>query len=224
MENFQTLTYPSFLRKFKNSWEPGQHVSLVGPTGSGKSWLASDILGLRKFVLMLVTKKRDDTIAKRYSDYIVMKKFSPEYSERKVIVWAKPTKLGNFAEQQASIYDALSKIWERGGWNVYLDDVFYQSETLRLKKALQMLYTNMRSEDISLVGSLQRPSWVPREVLTQSSHLLFLKTRSTMDIGKMAESAGYNVRDFVTINNALRQENHDFAWIGPQGPIIVRGQ
>lgn len=218
MEKF--LTYPSFLLKLKKDWEIGQHLAIVAPTGGGKTYLAADVITLREYILAFVSKRKDKTIDNKFKSFVKIDKFQPLYGEKRIMLWKKPTILGDFTSQRIVFYDALSRVWQKGGWNIYFDDIFYLSQTLRLKQQLQMLYTNLRSEDISLIASVQRPSWLPLEVLSQSSHLLLLKTRSIMDIGKAAEMAGYDRRYIVALNQQLT--NHDFLWLSPSGVTIVR--
>src|SRR3954452_15677764 len=45
-------------------WRQGEHVTLIGPTGSGKTTLTNAILDKRAYILFFSTKQRDDTQAK----------------------------------------------------------------------------------------------------------------------------------------------------------------
>lgn len=42
---------------FPFTWEQGEHMVIIGSTGTGKTTLASQILRARKYVLSIVTKK-----------------------------------------------------------------------------------------------------------------------------------------------------------------------
>lgn len=48
---------------FRNTWQQGEHVALVGKTGVGKTSLARDILSARDYVMVLALKRKDDTLA-----------------------------------------------------------------------------------------------------------------------------------------------------------------
>jgi ABC-type glutathione transport system ATPase component len=42
-------------------WRPGEHVTLIGPTGAGKTELTIKLIELRRWVLFLATKRIDRT-------------------------------------------------------------------------------------------------------------------------------------------------------------------
>lgn len=43
-------------------WNQGEHVTLIGPTGSGKTTLALALLPMRRYVLAFGTKPKDRTL------------------------------------------------------------------------------------------------------------------------------------------------------------------
>ncbi|MDA8395794.1 MAG: hypothetical protein M0T72_11280, partial [Candidatus Dormibacteraeota bacterium] len=45
------VSWEVFLRWFKDAWEPGQHVNLIGPTDSGKTTVAVQLCQLRQWAL-----------------------------------------------------------------------------------------------------------------------------------------------------------------------------
>ena len=51
-----------FLPWFDKAWKPGEHISLIAPTGAGKTTFASGIMGLRRYVLVLDAKGGDSTL------------------------------------------------------------------------------------------------------------------------------------------------------------------
>src|SRR4051812_31470861 len=52
--------WSEFLREFQ--WKQGQHVSLIGPTGRGKTTLAKQILSRRDYVIAMGTKPRNKNL------------------------------------------------------------------------------------------------------------------------------------------------------------------
>ncbi len=74
-----------------------------------------------------------------------------------------------------------------------------------------MLYTQSRSNNITLVGSIQRPSWVPIEVPSQSSFIILFKNYDQRDVDTIAEATGIDRKELRALNASLQQ--YDFLFI-----------
>ena len=48
---------------FAEVWEPGQHLSVIAPTGAGKTTFVGGLLDLRRYVLALDPKGGDSTLS-----------------------------------------------------------------------------------------------------------------------------------------------------------------
>jgi energy-coupling factor transporter ATP-binding protein EcfA2 len=146
------------------TWEPGQHLSLIGQTGTGKSTLAASLLESRKYKVVLkskpdkVTYPTDRTIRTaagmdntRYDSFLLVPKYE---------------------DQQRQFSIALERVWRQGGWTIYGDELFYLSERLRLTKPIERLLTQGRSKGISVAIGMQRPARVTRFAISESTHVL----------------------------------------------------
>lgn len=200
----RTVTYQDFITLFRRKWHPGQHVSVIGPTGSGKSTVAHDVELMRKRVVVIATKAKDETLD-TYTRFKRREKWPPEYHEQLILFWRKPKRLGDFREQQEAIYHVMQDIYKVGSWTVVFDDLFYVSDTLRLKEAVRMFYTQVRSNNVSIVSNIQRPFWVPLEALSQSTYALLFPTRDERDIKRVAEGLGYNWKELKAAVAQLKE-------------------
>lgn len=210
MDGLNRMLYQDFLETFRKRWKQGQHLTISAPTGMGKTYLASDLLTFRKYVIAITTKKTDKTLT-RYSDYYKIKKWKTLYGENSLLFNPQPKELGDFTHQRIEIYKCLSEAFLSGGWTVYFDDLVYISNTLKLKEVVQMLYTQARSNNITLVASIQRPFWVPIECISQSKYVIILKTHDKKDIDRLAEGTGIDKKELQSLVENL--DGYSFLFI-----------
>lgn len=215
------MLYQNFLHLLKSKWQQGQHLTISGPTGGGKTYLASDLLRFRRYVVAITTKKKDKTL-ERYSNYYKIKKWNTVYGENRLLFNPQPKELGNFVDQRIEIYTALSEMFVSGGYTIYFDDLFYISNTLKLKEPIQMLYTQSRSNNITLVASIQRPSWVPVECISQSTYVIILKTNDLKDLDRLSEATGMDRKKMQQLNAELSGYSFLFVENGKSVQLIER--
>lgn len=215
----ETLTYQQWLNQFKRQWEPGQHVLIVGPTGSGKTVAAQDMLLLKKYVVAIATKSKDKSLD-GYKGFTKRSNWPPDFHERKILYWKKPKALGDFTEQQIGIYQVLADVYKRGGWTVYFDDLIYVTNTLHLKEPIKMFYTQVRSQGVSIVSSLQRPFWAPLEAVSQSTYALVFAAHDRHDVRRLAEGLSIDYQELLTAIRDLQPYEFIFLRTGKQ-PIKI---
>ena len=217
------ISRSAFYKDFKLKWSSGQHVTIIGTTGDGKTVLAEHLYAMRTYVVIIATKSKDDSLDAYDKSYHRITKWPPRFDQKKIIFWQKPGALGDFSEQQHKIKVVLRDIYKRGGYTVGLDDVAYITGTLKLEPEIRMLATQARSQDISLVMNIQRPYRVPLEVTNQSSHILIFGLKDERDVDRVAEASGL---DKYTVREAVKGLNkYDFAWLRiGRDPVIVRNR
>src|SRR4051794_39167811 len=103
LEGAPYVRWAPFLRWFRRTWRQGQHVSVIGPTGCGKSFLTRPLLRIRTMaggsVVILGTKPADDTL----DHYIAEDGFT------RVTQW--PPKPAWFRWQQPADWDRRVILW-----------------------------------------------------------------------------------------------------------------
>src|SRR5215472_5611577 len=77
-ENSSHLTRAPFVPweklepKLKKDWTPGEHVTLIGPTGSGKTHMALALARICKYSLIIATKRRDPLLESLQKRHLVI--------------------------------------------------------------------------------------------------------------------------------------------------------
>lgn len=175
-------------------WHLSEHIGVVAPTGAGKSWIVRDLLLMKKHAVVIATKSKDKTLDRYVKDdgFYKVDSWPPEWYQTHVLLWKKAKELGEFRPQQILIYFAMNDIYKRGGYCLYFDDLYYVANTLKLKSSVQMMYTQVRSNGVSLIASMQRPAWNPLEAVSQATYLLVGRIRDERDVERCAAGMGIN--------------------------------
>lgn len=183
------MPWDEFLRVFF-IWNPGQHVALIGPNDSGKTTAALNILAQRRFVVATATKPYDETLERFAKEhrYERMEKWSNKdpitYPHR--ILWPDATDLYAARNQQRAFRDAFRQIYRDGGWTLYIDELWFICQHLKLEFEIKTFLLQSRSNNISVVNATQRPAWVPLEVYDQSRWLFFWRDNDERNLSRLS--------------------------------------
>lgn len=193
-------------RKTVFRWKAGEHMSLIGPTGLGKTTMLVNVLPIHPFVTVFATKPRDKTMSGliRDSGYVRFDRWpngldAQQYPRR--VIWPDATRLDSHVTQKAVFQDAFARIYREGGWTLALDETWYVDDILGLGREIKTYLLQARSLDISLLSAFQRPAWVPRELYSSSTHLMFWRTNDETDLRSLS-GVGFRsaalIRDVVS--------------------------
>jgi len=187
MEPAKRVSWEDFLA-FYFRWEQGEHVTLIGPTGQGKTTLALSILQMRDFVLAIATKQRDPVLyTLEGMGYQRVTKFGeqPADVKPKIVLAANlPRGTESLPTQKRVVHDALTTVYIQGGWTVYLDEA----------SEVELLWQQGRSSGISVVAAAQRPVFVPLSAFSQATHLFLWRTSDRRDLDRIGALGSHDSR------------------------------
>lgn len=192
------VDWPTFLREIFR-WNQGEHVSLIGPTGCGKTTLGVRILPYRRYVAAFATKNRDDTMSGLLANgYRRIDEWPPPPRDNRVVLWPQaPLRLFKNPEtsellkaQQSTFADALEDMYWSGGWAVYVDEAWYLDTFLGLRRPINLLLGAGRSNNVSVIMGTQRPVYVTRSMFSEATHLFLWRLTDFQDRKRLLEISG----------------------------------
>lgn len=193
-------------------WRQGEHVSLIGPTGGGKTTLALALLPRREWTAVLATKPKDRTLDRlRRNGYRRLREWPPAWGINRVLLWPRWRGPADTHNQRQVFLDAMDDIFHRGGWAICADELAYMCQMLKLDSYLKLLWQQGRSIDISLMGCTQRPAFVPLELYSQASHLFIWRQTDKRDLDRIG---GIGTVDPALVRSIVRQlPRHQFLYV-----------
>lgn len=201
----ENVPWDRFLRRvFK--WKQGEHVTAIGPTQSGKTTLIKAILPLRKYVVVMITKKRDPLIGEfKKEGYEHMKEWRevPHHIHPRVLlhpVLAKDEPKER--HQQSEFRYALGRAFDQGHWTMYADELPYLIEELKLERELKRQWNQGQGMKTSLVSSAQRPAFLPLLAYSAATHIFIFKTTDENDLKRLGGLGGISnklIRETVAV-------------------------
>jgi ABC-type dipeptide/oligopeptide/nickel transport system ATPase component len=196
-------------------WKQGEHVIIIGDTGTGKTYLESKILPIRKHVILMRTKPDDIKFDgfKKVTSQLSIGAIPFGNDAKKITRWMLQPKLNSFVDQRQEINRTFQMAWVEGGWTIVVDECYYISNKLKLQDPLDMLLTQGRSKHITLVVGMQRPAWISRFSLSQATHAFIFRCEGR-DLKNLADALSPKIvkpvqeltgHDFVYFNRATRE-------------------
>jgi energy-coupling factor transporter ATP-binding protein EcfA2 len=199
------VEWDAWYDNFKREWKQDEHVTIIGPTGTGKTALTVELVKIRSFTVYVVTKPSDPKLeaALARQDYVRVPAFpkAPPPEVDRYLLW--PPGSGEMTpeahtKQRTIIRDAFNKIFRgpRGGlpgrWCIILDEARYVADPayLGLRREVNQLLIQGRSLRIAVVLNFQRPAWVPAEAYDQASHLFIAADNDRRNLQRFREIGG----------------------------------
>lgn len=237
MTTLATFTREEFLAR-RWRYRHGEHVTIIGPTGCGKTVLGWQLLERCATpthpAVILVKKPRDGVIreATKRLHYRVVRTWPPppvlwpwwpntpvRSKPPGYVVWPR-TRFDDVqadrAAKTAVFRRTLLDGYRKGRRILVIDDAYGVIEILDLREEAIELWTELRAMDAELWTLFQKPSHVPLWAYSQASHLFLFNDPDKRSRDRFAEIGGVDpdlIRDTV-----MRLGRHQALYIRRDGP------
>ncbi len=203
-EEIPVVSWREVAPDFIEAWGQGEHLIALGKTGRGKTTFVNDVLNRRHEqreanIASFIVKKRDETSSSLLTEgWNRITEWPPTYQQRqsrKVMLWPPYTKASTYARDvKGTFLEAIDELMEEGRWVIYLDEAPYFVESLGLRKSMDELFNQSRSNEITLVAGMQRPVWVSRSTVSQHCWVACFRIGDMEDARRAGEIIGDRTR------------------------------
>lgn len=196
------------------NWVPGEHVMICAPTGVGKSVVAQEIVSLRRNVVVIGTKREDETMNKYLNwGYIRIYDWPPPPRLRggqyRYVLWPRIKDIEDVTRYKPLYERFLHSVFRIPWVTVVLDECQFMTEYLGLGKLIGVLLHQGRSGKLTLVSLSQRPVWIPPAVRSSASYAFLGRTVDRSDSQALADFGGVDRRDMYRHLRTLSADRKD---------------
>lgn len=167
----------------------------------------------KSHTVFVATKKADRTIMRLHNRYgwPIVSDWPPGYGENQVIYWARGgLEPEQKAKQRAKVRKLMEELWKANSNTVVVwDELTYVQTDLRLGTQLETYYREGRSNGLTNVALMQRPSKVTRLSHSEAGWTVAFPPKDQDDRKRVAEVLGDRAR-FSLALDALDRNKHEF--------------
>lgn len=229
--DIENLSWSEFQDRFQ--WYQGEHLTLIGPTKSGKTTLARELLRRARrdhthpWQVVVATKRRDEILDTFGPDgFVKIPSWIVHDAEvmPKVMLAPPLPSASKKHLQQQEIEHALTSIYRQGGWLVLLDELKHISDYLKLSSEIELLLHQGRSAGITVVSAVQRPRHVPLMAYDQADHVFMWESRDHNIRKRLSEIGGKVDPDLIEYGLQQLPSRHSFLYINPTSGEVTQSE
>lgn len=213
--------WPTVQARVNRMWDPenNPHHSIIGLTGSGKSYLA--VNGLLKPMcpydrVMIFDSKGDDPLVSSLGKEITAlphAKWKVSGKRTMFDQWYRINVPGEPEKREHArnmVRTALSQMYAEGNWVIFFDEIRDITDPrapgLGLLPQVDVIYRKGRSRRVSLVACTQAPRYVPTSFYDQASFAWIGRIRDELRQKRLLEVGGLSKRELPLVANLERRQ------------------
>jgi hypothetical protein len=191
-----TLAFPDALNHIWARWDQGDHISLIGPTRSGKTFFKRYLLRRRNYVTSFLTKPADpllDRIIKEEGFKKQTGMWDGSHTDLIALWHKKPkgkTQSEYIASQRYIFEHAINDMVDEGHWCLDFDELSYMCDFLGMDKLMRWLVQQGGSSKLSVVAATQRPAFIPLVFYSQPRWLVLWNNNDATDLKRIQGIGG----------------------------------
>lgn len=226
-----TFTREEFLRE-RWDYEPGEHVTFIGPTGSGKTYLAYQLLETTTSPelpgVVLVLKPEDDTVEEwtKRLEYKTVRNWPPPprmpFTKHPsgFVVWPRHTfdPTVDDPAHHAVFRRTILDNYKRGNRVIFADELYGLVAELNLKRELITVWSRGRSMGAGLWGATQKPTHVPLWAYNQADHLFLYNEPDKDGRDRFREIGGFDSK--IVSDTVMTLGEYECLYICRKGPTM----
>ena len=196
-----------FLHWFHRNWNQGEHVTLIGPTGVGKTTLMQRLITRRSYVTVFATKPKDTSMDRLIRAGYKMQRgpWNASYHDY-IVLWPKEkTPEDTLAAQRYYFNHAINTMMQQGGWCMNFDELSYMTDFLGMSTKMRWCLQQGRSSGISVMAATQRPAFIPLAFYDQPEWLIFWNDNDHTNLKRIQGLGGV---DGKVIRNEVMDLEH----------------
>ena len=216
-------------------YKPGEHVTAIGTTGSGKTYLMYQLMqqvtNPELQGIAFVMKPVDETATKwnKTLGYKIIRTWPPAFKKwdpKKppgYTLW--PGSTGDFEKDELAQFEQFNRCIrmcyadKKSSEIIFADELYSLCKELRLEKELIHVWTKGRSMKLGLWGATQKPTHVPLWAYNQAQHLFLAYEPDMVARKRFGEFGGVDPKLVEDVVSKL--DKHEWLYICRDGPVMA---
>ncbi len=224
----QVVPWARFIADFRQAWKPGQHVSVLGKTNSGKSWFERWLLEEcrpKDRVMLFDLKASDEVLRRSFRTVSEMpgwlgKHLTALQQRREGRQWLRIVPPSNRGQARRLCGAFMNLAWHKGSTTVVFDEMRAMAgrpPNLSLAEAMHVLWQRGRARGISVVGGAQSPVYIPRAALEEIDHLFVGRIADSRRLPLLRDVVGDRGEELIDLVRDIKAYSFQFVYVPPDG-------
>lgn len=206
-------------------YRAGEHVTILAPTGGGKSHLAFQLLGAtarpKLPAVIYVLKPRDATVTKfaEKHKFLTIRDWPPprmkiwQDKPSGYVLWPVETDNPEMDDQRHAVIfrKATRALYRKGNRIIFADETYSLEKELGLQVELRRVWTKGRSMGTGLWAASQRPAYISMWAY-QANHIFLANDPDTAALKRLSE-IGAGIDPAILLSELPKLDQYHFLYI-----------